>query len=495
MSGLLFDDLTIQKLFGHEAAEDEDIESLREYYFKGTVFQRATEPLPLRIIVGHKGIGKSALFAVAKQEDTEFSFPSLLLRPDDVYEISTTANDMLSSIKSWKDGLLRIIFDRVVTYLSVNNEKADKPTLHLKGMQLLDSLSQVLQPMLAKFADTDSGKRALVANLLEKKVVRVYLDDLDRGWNASGESISRLAALLNALRDLSKEHKGLQFRISLRSDVYYLVRTSDESADKYEGSVVWYRWTNHEILAMLVKRVLTYFGEESDETQLVRTKQNILAQKLDKVFAPQFLGVGKWSQIPMYRMLMSLIRKRPRDLVKLCTLAAQNAAERSSSIISTHHFKGIFDEYSQGRLQDTVNEYRSELPNLEALLLNMRPTKRQFQNGNLFTFTTADLLNKIRNIQQNVVLQNHAGKMMSERELLALMYKINFITARKKVGEEIDRHYFDEKRYLSSTFTDYGYDWEVHPAYRWALNPIGGREMFDTLNSPLIFPLLVQFFN
>ena len=52
------------------------------------------------------------------------------------------------------------------------------------------------------------------------------------------------------------------------------------------------------------------------------------------------------------------------------------------------------------------------------------------------------------------------------------MYKINFLTARKKLPNgEVDRKYFEENRYLSGHFADFGYDWEVHPAYRWALQP------------------------
>ena len=62
----------------------------------------------------------------------------------------------------------------------------------------------------------------------------------------------------------------------------------------------------------------------------------------------------------MYRVLMSLIRKRPRDLVKLCTLAARHAEERNGNCIMTEDIRAIFEEYSLGRIQDTENEYRSE---------------------------------------------------------------------------------------------------------------------------------------
>ena len=60
------------------------------------------------------------------------------------------------------------------------------------------------------------------------------------------------------------------------------------------------------------------------------------------------------------------------------------------------------------------------------------------------------------------------------------MYKINFITARKELSNgQIDRKYFEENRYLSNQFIDFGYDWEIHPAYRWALQPESVADIFE----------------
>jgi hypothetical protein len=62
------------------------------------------------------------------------------------------------------------------------------------------------------------------------------------------------------------------------------------------------------------------------------------------------------------------------------------------------------------------------------------------------------------------------------------MYKIDFITARKILGDgTIDRKYFDQSRYLQNQFTEFGYDWEIHPSYRWALQPGNLQEIFDKL--------------
>ena len=60
-----FSDENILKLFGNEAAESESPERLKEYYLKSSIYDRVASDTPLRILVGHKGIGKSALIRVA----------------------------------------------------------------------------------------------------------------------------------------------------------------------------------------------------------------------------------------------------------------------------------------------------------------------------------------------------------------------------------------------------------------------------------------------
>jgi len=44
--------------------------------------------------------------------------------------------------------------------------------------------------------------------------------------------------MLNTLHDLSRDIQNLKLRISLRSDVYYAVLTSDETTDKIDESVI-----------------------------------------------------------------------------------------------------------------------------------------------------------------------------------------------------------------------------------------------------------------
>src|SRR5690606_15003579 len=148
--------------------------------------------------------------------------------------------------------------------------------------------------------DLSPAQKLAIDNFLISKKIIVYIDDLDRGWEGKKDDINRLSALLNSIRDLSSDNPGLCFKVSLRSDVYFLVRTSDESTDKIEGSVVWYSWSNHEILIMLIKRVLTYFEKEFNESLLLQSPQQHVGYMLDDIMESRFQGYGKWENAPMY---------------------------------------------------------------------------------------------------------------------------------------------------------------------------------------------------
>lgn len=481
---ICFDDETIATLFGHEAAENESIDKLMSYYFKNDIFKRVTAHLPLRILVGHKGIGKSALLSVAREEDKKNNIISIFLKNNDI-SITSSSQSFNEKINSYKYTLTSLIYERVIKeYCSNKTEAKNSDWFIMKGCGILDALESFIRPLIKdKISDTEKIKWKFLNNFASnKKQIVVYIDDLDRGWSASKEAISQLSALINALRDLSSENKGLLFKIALRSDVYYLVRTSDESTDKIEGSVIWHTWTNHEILALFVKRIESFYGNNIADDELVSESQNILSKRYENIIDPVFYGKGKWEKIPTYRMLMTLIRRRPRDIIKLCTLAAQEAYRKKSSKIRSEHFSTVFDSYSQSRLQDTINEYSSELPNIKNLLLSMRNSRNdKFINKNLYS--TDQLNKKVKNIISSTDIRfTNQTYTPSSSEIASFLYKIGFLIARKDTTDIIIRKYFEDQRYISPTMHDAGFSWEVHPAFRWALDAENTKSILDEID-------------
>lgn len=318
--------------------------------------------------------------------------------------------------------------------------------------------------------DLTADQKQQIDRFLKSKKIIVFLDDLDRGWQNRKEGMVMVSGLINSIRDMSNENEGLSFKLALRTDVYNAVRRGDESSDKFEGYAIWHYYDLNEIFVMLVKRVLTFYGDQFDEKVLLNSPQISLAHNLNGVFAEKFNGKGKWADVNMYQVLLSLIRNRPRDLVKLCTMAARQAFKDGSNIINTNHIESILFEYSKSIMSDTVAEYRSELPQIERLLYGMKANQKERAAAENFVYTTSQLHAKIFNLIQQGRFTFASGLIADQHELAEFLYKINFITARKVMDDGfIKRTHYDQENYLASSFANFGYDWEVHLAYRWVL--------------------------
>ena len=475
---VVFNEETIRSIFGHEAAEDETIDRLKTYYLKTNIYNSMKSQIPLLILVGHKGVGKSALLKVLSSEDAEEERVAISVQPNDIYDLDVSSSNFLEKIETWKNGLSNIIFNKLLLSISgMMLEKQNNGAFKNWAERFNNVLSSILGK---KLSDLQKDKISLSSTefvmllknaLFSERQIVVYLDDLDRGWENTQNDVKNLSAMLNAIRDLSRDMQNLRFRVALRSDVYYAVRTSDETTDKIDGSVIWQSWTNHEILVMLIKRIETFFGRSIDETKLLSQKQKDISCYLDSVFESHFQGSGHWENAPMYRVIMSLIRKRPRDLVKLCTLAGRKAYINGHRRILTSDLESVFKNYSNDRLTDTSTEYKSELPQIQELLLKMKPSQKELQSGTPCLFTREQLVKKLDNILSMSSFVFKDGKKVNSHNLAAFLYKINFITARKNVRGEILRVYYDENQYIYNDFTDFGYSYEIHPAYRWALQP------------------------
>ncbi len=237
-------------------------------------------------------------------------------------------------------------------------------------------------------------------------------------------------------------------------------------------------------MVFLAKRVQNYLGNKLSTTILMKQPQFEIVKNLYPIMESNFMGDGKWNNKPIHYIILSLTRRRPRDLVNLCTQAAREASDRGHKKIDTDDWESVFERYSQNRLQDTVNEHRYELPEIERLLLGMRPSHNQKKLSGSYKFTEEQLLRKISGITQNQKFMFANGRTASEKELLTFLYKINFLVGRKDASDGyIDRKYFEDNKYLSTEYTEFGYDWEVHPAFRWALYP-EARDVFTDIDLP-----------
>src|SRR5690242_5516210 len=208
----------LERYFGAEAAEDESPERLKEYFYRNNAYESLSADLPIRIVVGHKGMGKSALLKMRYLEDRDADVVSLWIRPDDIKAMMIGEDtDLNSMIDKWKAGLLDLIFKKFVEKLGRSSADEASSLTRTSLNALFDAVRNYIKENTSRVVD--AAGQALIASYARNEKIRIYIDDLDRGWQARRSDIVGTSALLNAIRDLCANDPRLQIRIGLRSDV------------------------------------------------------------------------------------------------------------------------------------------------------------------------------------------------------------------------------------------------------------------------------------
>ena len=170
---LIFNDETIQSLFGFEDAESESIDRLRQYYFKKDTFSRVVSDLPVRILVGHKGTGKSALFKVAIAEEKEKGNLPILIKPDDIAELGKENDDFLLKIRQWKLGLTKIIGSKVFNEFGIYNDSIGSK-LGQFGLKLISFITDTI-PEITKGINLEPTQTKLIDSFVKSKKIVVFI--------------------------------------------------------------------------------------------------------------------------------------------------------------------------------------------------------------------------------------------------------------------------------------------------------------------------------
>lgn len=283
---------------------------------------------------------------MAHNEEKDKNYLSIWLQPNDISKAWSVDGKFVERVEQIKSNILNIIAEKSLEALSIFG-------VDLGGNAIIKSARQ-LAATLVKNSDAiaDGSIEAKIAsNFKRAPKIFVHIDDIDRGWSASSKDVENISALINAARDIVNEDSTLTFRIGLRTDAYNLVREHDESGDKFEPYKVPIEWSNHDILVMMAKRVAGYFGEAFDVVSSPSASQKEISRYLYPVIEESFIGEGHWSNRPIHNVLLSLTRRRPRDLIKLLSGAASSAEASGKNRILTGHLTNSFQSTPRGELR------------------------------------------------------------------------------------------------------------------------------------------------
>lgn len=135
-----FSEEQIRGMFGDLAAEDEKAERFSSYFVKTDVYKKIHNFLPIRLLVAHKGVGKSAVFRMSYLENIKDNVLSIWVKPDDILGIANTYDetDPLEMIRQWKSGLEEMLVKKVFNNFNISKDNDAINQISKKGLKLTE---------------------------------------------------------------------------------------------------------------------------------------------------------------------------------------------------------------------------------------------------------------------------------------------------------------------------------------------------------------------
>ena len=122
--------------------------------------------LPIRILVAHKGVGKSAVFRMSYLENIKDNVLSIWVKPDDILGIANTYDetDPLEMIRQWKSGLEEMLVEKVFNNFNISKDNDVINQISRKGLKLTEQIGMIVKKV-RDVVDVDSIKKTLQINI------------------------------------------------------------------------------------------------------------------------------------------------------------------------------------------------------------------------------------------------------------------------------------------------------------------------------------------
>lgn len=472
-----------KKLWGNEAADDENPEVLRSYFvFHKNYNEFFDDDEKLVIARAQKGMGKSALInRYADKLESEGEPIVINIKGADLVAQKVEGNLNSSEyIYDWQQRICMAINRELGSRIgfAANDDEIllveNSELLGFKRKNLLGSLISRLKnkigPIeLEKIGITDQEQLLRrVAN--DSRAGRIYLliDDIDATFHSTDKECLRLSTFFSACRDIVRNFQDIYIRVVIRSDVWATIRKSDEALDKVEQYIFDLKWSIKEMGALLGGRVLSYEGRKNNsDISLDCLSQETWKKALGKVMENPFpWGSGKANN---YRIIHTYSAGRPRWALQLCKMAADEAMKvnqhsSTQQRIKFGHIKQVLEEYGQFRLDDATREHIHQCENISLIVNTFSSQRYRYNTSQLLRFIKDSILN-------NMDVLVDSENIDEPHQLARFLFKIGFIIGAKHDGNGFDYSTFEDKPDLLQNYSnmDDGLDWVIHPSFQAAL--------------------------
>jgi len=474
-------DCSDKNLFGNDAAEEEKEEIFFSYALEPEILDGFLDnENSIQVVRAFKGEGKSALLRITKNK-LQKSTEDLIINTTAV-SISPILDSTESDIwtRKWKESILNLIANEIGSNIGfaytddAMNLVEEAENNGFKEKSFLSSIITRLkiknQPLEINKNGTINSEKTIERWLQGKTNTWLIIDDIDQNFINKEKNKIKVASFFTACRQISNTVPEIRFRLSIRPNVWKIIKREYEALSHIEQYIHDLNWSDEKLQELIAKRVEGYFKrKEIWEDSEKHLSKNIIRKKeqlLQLIFEdPMPWGIKR--ERPAKIVLSTLSRHRPRWLIELSKESSKVAKKKGHNKIYFEDIDEIIEEFGRKRIDDTIAEFKSQCSDIEEIL-------SAFANQDE-RYSTADLLKTIKNriIEgTNLKIEGVLGN-PTAKDVAHFLYQIGFITGRKDHSDGTYDHIsFDKEPTLlkSRTNIDQGVQWEIHPVFRQPLN-------------------------
>lgn len=467
--------------FGNEAGDDVDPEELSTYFVEQDLFSdMLNKKQKIAVAVAKKGIGKSALIQWLSHKVKEENPNAVVVkcRGADItrgqFNLQTKLESPNDYIHDWMIRLCAITNRHIAREMSVaitDDQMTLVETAELdgfKGKNFVGALTSRFTKLLDRLAPTltKAPNEVELLKRLEAPDLWILIDDLDATFQNTTEECIAISTFFSACRYLAKDVKGVAIRVTMRSNVWAIIKRFDESLDKLDQYVHEITWAEADFRRLLYRRIKSQLDELALPYPVAQerdTPEEAERKFINLVFVPKVVWGEK--NIHIYQLIYTLSYHRPRWAIQLCKLMQKEAKRGSDSLLNRGNVDAVWGEFGLKRIADLVAEHKHHCKQIEELINAFRGAEREMKRDQLILW--------IKNHISNHVQPTISGvNVVLPLDIAHLLFEVGFIVARSDFPGGYEHYSFEMMPdFLSSrTNDDFGMSWEIHPCYREALD-------------------------
>lgn len=439
--------------FGSPAAERDINEGLDDYFVESQAFNRI-EQGDRTILLGNRGMGKSAIFKVLAHRRRAAGDVVIELAPEDYsYEILSQTmaaesegswaklgaysvawkyliyvlvmKEAAAKAPNFKRGDWRVIYN----YLRDNHpDQSDNPigTLisyvkRMEGVKIGQYEAAVKTRELQHLYKLEELSEVIPAlnRVTKERPVYVFVDELDRGWDASEDAQAFVAGLFQAGAAINGQDSGVRVYMSLRQELYDSIPNLYEDAQKYRDLIEEISWSEDALKELMAKRI--------------RYSVSALAATTDEsAWGAVFAETLQYRQNKSFNYMVDRTLNRPREIIGFASSVVDLVERRdpASFPIDYATISEAERAYSRSRAQDLSAEYRFQYPGLLSVFDAFR--------GRVYTMDRDELEEICLGLAVGDIVVDGPAKTWCDsadpEKLIEILWRVGFLRARTVGG-------------------------------------------------------------